>query len=258
MEFRPEILVQGIVALVTGVLYAYVGRLILARHVEGEAQLANRMFAAWWMGFAFLEFAIAAFNVPTALGYRDLALYVTFINVILLVIVLALWGLVGYLLYLYTGHQRWFWSLTAGYAILALLVLYLIAWIDPIGLKETQAGVTIDAQRQLPAPYSTAFAVLISGPIVAAAIAYGSLFFRTKEPGPRFRIAMVAGSFIAWFGWSLVSSLTGFSQAHQGELWYTALNSAIGLLAPSLILMAYRPPGWIRERLRLDPPATEA
>jgi hypothetical protein len=258
MAFRPEILIQGGVALVTGVLYAYVARLILARQVEGEGQLANRMFATWWLGFAFLEFGVALFDVPTALGYRDLPLFITFINVVLLVIVLALWGLVGYLLYLYTGHQRWFWPLTIGYAVLAIAIIYLIAWIEPVGLKETQSGIMIDAKRELAPPFSTAFAILISGPIVAAAIAYGSLFFRTKEPGPRFRIAMVASSFIGWFGWSLAASLTGFSQAHQGELWYTALSSTISLVAPSLILLAYRPPGWIRQRLHLDPPATEA
>jgi len=259
---------QATVALVTGIVYAYVARLILARHPSADARVANYAFATWWAGFGAVEFLLSAYQFPVSLGYRDVAVITTVLYLLFILISAAIWGLVYYLVYLYTGSSRAFWPVTVFYGALAVGLVYLISWIDISGF-DAQGNIVcresaVSCNTLLPPWVSILLGLALSAPIVAAAIAYGTLYFRTTERTQRFRIGVVAGSFFLWFGWSTVSSLIGIStrasklqQEGDPSLQHTLalVNATIALVVPVLIVLAYRPPMWLRARLGVEPVA---
>jgi hypothetical protein len=248
MEVATSVLVQGIFSIVAAGLYAWVARIVLQREVESDARRANEMFAVWWLALGILYVLAAALNVPGAFGLRDLAFTVTLVNVILVLLCIALWGLMYYLVYLYTGSTRSFWPLTIGYAVLAVAFLYLIAWADPTGFDATGQLTT---QRKLTGAPGIALGLLISVPIILAALAYGSLYFRVHERAPRYRIGMVAGAFLFQFGWSAVSTILELQTKYPTSIPLQVLQDAIAVGVPILIVLAFRPPKAVRKRLGL-------
>ncbi len=249
VAFILRLAVQGLVALATGALYAYVARLVLARPTSADAQRANHAFAFWWGAFGAVEFLAGAYSIPAAFGYRDLAMVITLLNVLLFLIAVAIGALVYYLVYLYTGSSRSYWPIVGAYVALGIALMYLVAWMQPTGYDESSPSLTLQYTRQLVGAPAIALGLLLSVPVVLAAVGYGSLFFRTEGGEQRFRVALVAGSFLVWFGWSTVSSILQLQQKYPDSAALQALNSLIALAAPLLVIMAFRPPGWIRARL---------
>ena len=248
MESSTLTLVQSGVQWVTAALYLWVAHIVLDRRVEGNGRLANALFGVWWIALAIAFILIPILNVPTRVfGYRNLALAVTMLNALFILIVAAVWGLVYYLAYLYTGSRRIFWPITAFYVGLAFVLLFLIAWLQPIGFEVS--GRLAYAREPLQGAPAVLLGLLFSGPVVLAALAYGSLFFRVKEAGPRYRVGMVAGAFLFQFGWSMVSGILQLSRRYPDSPTLAFVSSAIGILAALAILMAFRPPRAIRERL---------
>jgi hypothetical protein len=256
VDVRYDTLAQGLVALATGLVYGYVARLVLQRRTSPEARRANDAFATWWACFGLLEGVAGAYQVANAFGYQDLTLIVTVLDLVFLLLVAAIWGLVYYLVYLYTGSSRPFWPLAFAYGSLAAGLLYLLAWLDPSGFN---ANGTLATARVLPPAVGVALGLVLALPIVVAAVAYGSLYFRVDGRAQRFRIAIVAGSFLAWFLWSTVSSLLQLStrSASDATLRSTlaVVNAAIALAVPVLVVLAYKLPARHPERFGVDPTA---
>jgi hypothetical protein len=244
----PIVLVAAaVVNLVTAVLYAHIGRLVLRRDVGNEGRLANAMFATWWISLGLVEAIVGVFAIPGAFVQPDFAFTVALVNALLILLAIAVWSLLAYLIYLYTGSNRAFWPLTIAYAILGFGLLWYIAWLQPSGFQETAIGTQLTYANTPPAWLQTILSLAFAVPAFLAAIAYGSLYFRIQGADARYRVAMVSGSFIVWFGWSLVSSLTGLTRTPS--LLVTAFGDLIGLAAPLLVLAAYRPPRFVEARL---------
>lgn len=246
---RPELLVQAVFALATAAFYGWIGLLIHRRSPSEEAKAANQLFALWWVSLSALYLLTGALNAAAAIGRIDLALAIAWIDFVLILLCVALWALLGFLLYLYTGSRKWFLPLGFAYAVLAFLLLWFIAWLEPTGLKNSGLGVQFDYAREAPDWMSTLLGLTISVPIVLAALGYGSLYFRIHERLPRYRIAMVAGAFLVWFGWSILSTLLDLNDRFRDSWGLYGWNQAIAILVPVVILMAYRPPAWVRARL---------
>lgn len=247
MAVDPGRLLQMAVQLLTAALYLWVGRIVLDRQLRGDARSANRLFAVWWISLGALYVTLPGYTLLYRfLGSQDLALAVTYINAILLLIVLAAWGLINYLLYLYTGKTTWWVASSVFYGALALAFLYLIAWLDPIGFSATGS---IVYARESPLGPSIAIGLAFSVPILLAALAYGSLLFRVQDPLPRYRIALVAGGFLLQFGWSATSSALQLSRKYPDSIGLALFGNAIAILAAVAILLAFRPPPAVRRRL---------
>lgn len=178
MAISSLLVVQGLVALVTGALYLYVARLVLAREVSAAAKRANHAFALWWGGFGALQILVGLYQLPAAVGFRDLATVVT-LNVILILYAIAVGALVYFLLFLYTGSERVFWPIVSAYLLLAITLLYLVAWMQPTGFEDSARGTLIDTREPTGLP-AFAFGLLFSLPVVIAALGYGSLYLRTQ------------------------------------------------------------------------------
>ncbi|MEA3203187.1 MAG: hypothetical protein QOI63_862, partial [Thermoplasmata archaeon] len=141
----------------------------------------------------------------------------------------------------------WFYPLGAFYGLFLLLLVYLIVRSEPVGVTTQRWQVMIKfAHENILGPAGgLVFLLLFVGPQVVGALAYFTLFFRTDDPWARYRIGMVSLSLTVWFGSSVVAGLLGFG---QDERWML-LSRLISLVAALVILMAYRPPAWVRRRL---------
>ena len=245
-------------SLVVGGLYAFVGSQIARREVPPEALVAHRMFLVWWFAFA-ASSLLGAINIAL---YRLDALapgyYLAATQANILAIVLALLGLLYYMVYLYTGSSRWFRPIVLFYVLfyLALLALVAYRWSPPEGF--TDNGWSIQA---LPEPESDLhpavaipFLLLLVGPQIAAAVAFLRLAPRLDEPTPRYRVRLVGTAILLWFGASLVASIVGnlTDVDLSGLDAWQVLTRVLGLSAVLLILAAYKPPAWVRRRYGVE------
>lgn len=240
----PErLIVAAVIAIATGALYLYVGSVVSRRRVEGDAQLASKAFSAWWMGLGAVTMGGGIMNGLAVSGWTDLAVWLAYTYIVLLVLCIALWGLLYYLVYLFTGSRRAFWPVTVFYLGFYGYLVYFVTVLHPIGVQVGTWNATIQYEHT-PAPISTTIAVLLLiAPHVLGALAYASLYFRVETTTQRYRIGMIAGTILAWFGSSLVVSLTG-----SGGDWWQFASRAIGIAAAFGIYFAFRPPAWVRAR----------
>lgn len=246
-------LLQAGVQVATAVLYIWVARIVLARNITGDARRANTLFGIWWLALALVFVAAPILNVSTRVfGVRNLGLAITLLNLLLVLIAAAVWGLVYYLAYLYTGNSRLFWPITAFYIGLAGLLIYVVAWLGPVGFEDS--GAIRYARQRLDGGPAIALGVLLSLPVVAAALAYGSLYFRIDDPAARYRIGLISGGFLLQWGWSLVSGILGLSRRYPDSLVLRLIGSALAILAALAVLLAFRPPAKVRARLGIAEP----
>lgn len=247
------VLVKAGISLLTGSLHLGVGIFILRRRdLATSALVANRLFATWWIGLAVLYLLSGPYQIATGAGWLDLPMAVAYVNLLLVDICIAVWGLLGFLLYVYNGTNRWLLPLACFYGVFAAGLVWMIAWLEPVGFK---ADGSMEFARQLGGVSSIAVGLMISVPIFAAAIAYLSLVFRIRERAPRYRIALVGGVFAVRFGWSILASVLGLARRFPDALWLRVINDAMPLLVPLVVILAYRPPSWIRAKLADPTPA---
>ncbi|HWG92508.1 MAG TPA: hypothetical protein VNZ52_16805, partial [Candidatus Thermoplasmatota archaeon] len=230
--------------------YLMVGNLTLKRQVGPDARLANTLFAVWWFCLGVQSFVQAGTLAYAAFAVPDYAFMVTKTYVGVITLVAALWALMYYLLYLYTGKASLLGPLTATYGLLTLLFMYTVSWLHPIGVERTAWSVRTLNENALTAGPALLVIFAFVIPVLVATVAYGSLFFRLKDPSQRYRVGLVSGAFLAWFGWALLVSLMNVATGtKQPPLGIIVVSRLFGLIVPLLIVLAYRPPRWIRERL---------
>lgn len=249
MAFETTLLATAVLGFLAAGVYAYVGRLMAHRTVrDPDNRLAMRMFATWW-------FALAVYTLITvvpagfaAFGVTDAALQATLAYVGIVPLVLCLWGLLYYLVFIFTGNPRFFLYLGIAHLGMFFFLTWLVAYLDPVGVNVDAWTVTVEYAAPLTGGLLVATLLLILAPVLLAAIAYGTLFFRTRDRTSRYRIAMVAGAFVCWFGASVVVSIAGWGDAY----WWPIISRGIGVAASFMVLAAYRPPRFIADTLRIE------
>lgn len=243
---HPTLIIGALFAIASSGIYFYVGhRLVRRRITSSEARLAWIFFVVWWYALAATTLVSGLLNLLGAFTAAHLALYVTLTYVNLLAICVALYGLLYYLLYLFTGNARLFTPLTLFYIGYYILILYYFVYRDPIGLQIRRWDVTLQYERALSGPFFLVVLVLLIFPQIIGSLAYFSLFFRLQDPTRKYRIAVVSWSIVIWFGSSFLASVSGLAQ----QDWWQIVSRLIGLSAALAILLAYEPLGWIKRRL---------
>ena len=231
--------------ILTSFLYVYIGRVVRMRKVSPDASLANGMFVLWWHSLGGLGFLSAAIMAVYIAGELEIWMYQAYTTFVLMVLFLALWGLQFYLLYLYTGSRRWFMPLAAFYALMFLATEGLIEYIGPPdAITDNGWQLKTEPEVEFGQAFNLVFTALIIGPALVTAIAYARLFRKTEDRTQRYRIALVTGAIIVWFGSSVIGSALDVT---QGVAWQT-FTRIISILGAGVILMAYKPPKWVREK----------
>ncbi|MDE1819215.1 MAG: hypothetical protein KGJ23_02720 [Euryarchaeota archaeon] len=254
-------LVSGSWDLASAGIYAVLAWTLSRRQVSAASRVANTQFAVWWGALSAstligsLESLYAAFAAP-GLDVAASALLLT-----VAVICVALWGLVGYLIFVFTGRYHLL-PLTLVYVVYYVLLSSFVTarLVDYVATNGAAGAVSVvDGSVSLNfittgggAALDLLLAFLLL-PEIVGAVLYLTLYRRTTDRTVRFRILMVGGGLLGWLGSSSILALVGAS----GSLAGLVFTRTTGVVAALAILMAFRPPEWVRTRFDLNPPALE-
>ncbi|MGI0072040.1 MAG: hypothetical protein ACRECT_08270 [Thermoplasmata archaeon] len=238
----------GAVALAVLPVYLYVGERLRRRPVPASAQLASSQFVVWWWGIGLAGASSGVEAILWAFGVLTLPTAITFQVLVVILDCVFLWGLLGYLTYIYTGRNRLVpWS-----------VFYIAFFVVTLNYEFTLQPIGVSAPRGAPQLVFAHVAVLgdpvviyvlfgLLVPEIAGLVLYFTLFFRTHDRTLRYRIGLVTLSLALWFG---VTFYTPPSSAILPQLW-TLLSAIIEASASLIALLAYFPPEGVQRRFRI-------
>jgi hypothetical protein len=230
-------------AVVIGV-YGSVGYRLARRETSPTSRLGSYQFALWWLGLGAalmvgrIELALALVNaLPFAL-----ALTCTLVNLVIEAV--YLWGLVGSLVFLYSGKYH-LPVVTAAYGAFYIVLLYLVFVQLPYGvsLATGNPAILYAAPESASTALAVQYAVLL--PEFVAACLYLSLLRRTPDRAARFRISLVGASILFWVG------VHAFVPSTSIE--WILIKSILEVIPAVLSLIALLPPEWVRRRLQVEP-----
>jgi hypothetical protein len=245
MTIQITLIASTIFALIGAGTYMYIGWWLSKRVVSNsEARLAWQAFTTWWFALASTALLGAIQNLLGALNMTDLSLFITMSYVNLLISCIALWGLVYYLIYLFTGNSKSLIPLTIFYMIYYVLLVYYYTASAPASVEIGRWDTELVFSNSITGPFFVFLAILLLFPQIIGGIAYFTLYFRVSDATQKYRVLLVSWSIIIWF----LSPLIGLAGGVAEQDWWQFASRLIGLGAASAILMAYLPPRWIKER----------
>jgi hypothetical protein len=240
----PVVVITGSFLVVATGVYVFLGYRLLQRPVPAPVRLPAAQFALFWLGLGGTTMAEAFLNLWDAIAVPSIPLVATLLHLEILLICVALWGLLSYLAFLYTGRGYLaFWSIFYGACYLALN--YLISAAAPHAVVVVNGTVSVSYANSISGPLAYALVVVLIVPEFVGAVLYLTLAFRSPDPTVRFRIVVVSGGLIAWFLFAAVGSLVAAAAGLAGAL----VIQFLGVLAALAILAAYYPPQFVRDRL---------
>lgn len=232
-------------AVVSAAVYLRLANVLSGRDVTDDSKLASKSFVAWWVAFAATTLIGAIESAWAAFGTVPFAVALALFYAVLAAIVVGLWGLTFYFVYLYTGKRSAWFPVAAYWVGVFVLLLVWVVQSNPVGVAVARWDVSLDfANDTTSGPLYLAVLISILAPVLIGATAYLRLMSKVEARTQRVRIAAVAGSFIVWFGASLIASLLGVSN----EDWWQLVSRSLGLGAAIVILAVHDPPDWLREK----------
>ena len=200
MTNQPTLLFSALFALAAASIYSYVGWRLSKRVISSsEGRLAWGSFTVWWYGLAATTLIGGFLSLFSALGLTSLPLFVTAAYINILAACIALWGLLYYLIYLFTGNRRSLPPLAVFYIIYYVLLVYYTTASIPDSVEVGRWDTTLIYRAPLTGPFFVLLAVLLLLPQIIGSIAYFTLYFRVTDVTQKYRILLVSGSIIVWF-----------------------------------------------------------
>jgi hypothetical protein len=242
---QPTLLFGATLSFLAAGIYFYVGWVLSRRHQSTSgAGLAWLTFVAWWYALALATLTGGLLSLLGAFGVIGLPLFTTITIINFLTLCVALFGLMFYLLYLYTGKTSLIWPVGVFYFLYYGLLVYFVEASEPVGVIINRWNTSLQYQNAIPRSLVLLVLVLLLFPQVLGSLAYFMLFFQVKAKTQRYRILLVSWSIIIWFLSAFLASIAGLSQ----QDWWQIASRLIGLGAALTILFAYQPPSWIKRR----------
>jgi hypothetical protein len=231
-----KLLADAVLGALAALLFAHVGRLNARRQgVDQDARRAFRQFAAWWLGLAGYTLVGVLRSLLAGLGDLDIRTHVALEMAGYVPLLVALWGLLSYLVYIYAGTHRWQPFLKGYHVALCLGLWLLLARTRPVAVVARGWTTKLAYADPLQGAPLALLVLAILGPVLAAAIGYGGLYPRTKDPVARRRILLVSAALVLWFGLSAVAS--GLDARPD---WWPLATRALGVISALLLLAAFR------------------
>lgn len=252
---QPTLLFGASLSAIVAGIYYYVGNVLSQRRAaSADARLAWAMFIVWWYALSASTLSGALLSLFGALGVVGLPLFTTITLINLLATCVALYGLMFYLLYLFTGNRRLLRPLTIFYIVYYVLIVYYIQASAPSGVTVGRWSATLDYQNPITGPFVLFLLFLLVFPQILGSLAYFTLYFRVQTASQKYRVLLVSWSIIIWFTSAFLASIVRLGE----QDWWQVTSRLIGLGAALAILLAYQPPGWIRRRLGVTAVAEES
>lgn len=242
---EPTLLFSALLSALCGGIYYYVGRVLLRKNsLSSDSRLAWQLFVVWWYALAGTTFATAMLSLLGAFGITDLPLFVTITLVNLLATCIALFGLMYYLLYLFSGSRRWLTPVVVFYIVYYIFLLYFVEASAPASVSVEPWRARLLYQHQISGPWQMILLLLLLFPQIIGSLAYFTLYFRVRNTTQKYRIMLVSWSIIIWFLSAFLGNIVGLNQI----VWWQIFTRLIGLVAALTILVAYQPPISIKRR----------
>ena len=252
---QPTLLFGASFSILSAGIYYYVGHVLSRRHSSSaDTRLAWRLFVVWWYALAAATFSGAVLNLLGAFRIVGLPLFVTITLMNLLALCVALYGLMFYLLYLFTGNRKIIGPLSVFYIAYYGFLVYFVEASTPIGVTMGRWSATLSYQNQIRGPLFQIAILLLLFPQIIGSLAYFTLYFRVKTPTQRYRILLVSWSILIWFLSGYLASISGLSQYD----WWRIVSRLIALSASLAIMLAYQPPVWIKRYFSVTSIAEES
>ena len=245
MTNQSTLLFSALFAVIAAGIYSYVGWRLGKRVISSaESRLAWVSFTVWWYGLAATTLIGGFLSLFGALGLTSLPLFVTATYINILILCLALWGLLYYLIYLFTGNRRSLALSALFYTIYYILLVYYITASIPGDINVGRWSTTLVYRAPLTGPFFVIVLAMLLLPQIIGGLAYFSLYFRVPDVTQKYRVLLVSLSIIVWFLSPLIALAGGLAQ----QDWWQLASRLIGLAAALTILMAYLPPRWLKQR----------
>jgi hypothetical protein len=220
-------------------VYLYVGYRLAERRTSPASRLASIQFALWWGGLG-ASVGLGGIELLLAVGNAlSFPLAMTIQMVSLLVDCTFLWGLTGFLLYVYTGRYHLI-EVSMVYIGFYIAYLYWFFAQVPYAIVFRMANPTWQFHVGENFPLTLVLVIVLIGPELVGAILYLSLRFRTRDAAQRYRITLVGGGILLWFALDLF--IPGSTIP-----WLIA-KTLLQVIPGILSLTAFYPPGWARRR----------
>lgn len=226
--------------------YLYVGALLSAS-ARSDARSPVAFFALFWLGVGAYGAAEVVWAATALAGFSGFHFGVVILNVKLVSISVGFFGLVAYLLYIYSGRKWFLWGLAAAYAFLYLVLQHFYTWKGPVGQSVGVWGMRLDYAVQDPGAYWTLVVVLLFVPPMLAAVAYAGLLRVARQPASRYRVVVTSVAFLLFFGVLPLGWLNG------DWYWWGLVEKMLGAGTAVAVLAAVAPPAWARERFGAEP-----
>jgi hypothetical protein len=245
MTIQSTLFISALLSSVAAGTYVYIGWWLSKRAISSpEARLAWQSFTIWWYALA-ITTAIGSFqDLLGALSLTDLTLFITASYINILALCIALWGLLYYLIYLFTGNSRSQVPLTIFYMLYYVFLVYYITASMPSNVEISRWDTALAYRNTLSGPVFIILIVLLLLPQIIGGFAYFTIYFRVSDVTQRYRVLLVSWSIIVWF----LSPVLGLAGGLSEQDWWQLASRLIGLGAAVTILMAYLPPRWVKER----------
>lgn len=241
----PTLAASGLVQLVAGLAFAIVARALARRPVAAPDRLPARAFVAWWGCLSAYMLLVGGIAVAASFGYSSFESLLATRVLAIPLLMASVWGLTFHVAYLFTGRHDLNWPIAAFYAACGVAFLLLTFVLEPpTGIKVSPW--LVELTREGGTPYLNLLYVSIGLPPIVASLLYGTLAWRVPTGIQRYRVALVAGSILAWVGSGLAARIS------MGDLEKFVTLAVFGLGAAAAVVLAYFPPPGVRARLDPD------
>ena len=230
------LLAGAVLSLGTAAGFVAVG-VAVSRRLAARTRPAELAFRAFWFSAAVVWGAQGLMTLAGFLGVATRGVVMALDQVTSPFYCLAAGSLLYYVLYLLTGRERLLWPIAAYYFLAYVALRLVVESAHGVGVEVGAWQVNLLWETPLQGPAYTLVVALIAGPLLAAVLAYASLYFRVEDKVARTRIALVAVGLLAWVGTEAFSYTSGMARTTAGEL----TRRLVALGATVLILAAYRP-----------------
>jgi hypothetical protein len=241
-------LIEGLRLLTALVCFFIAGHLGSRKLTDEDDRWAWTAFRVWWWGLGATTLISLLNAVLPVFGMSNLAVYVALAQLNILVICVALWGLLFYLVYLYTGKRNLAVPIAIFYLIVFVFLVAYVFTLQPVGFAVEDGRAVVQYANEVSPAYTLALTLILLLPQLLASLGYFSFFFRVRERAQKYRVLLVSISVFVWFGSPLLASLLSLSNLS----WWPLASRLITLLAAIAIYWAYYPPQFIQSRLRVQ------
>jgi hypothetical protein len=238
----------GTASLASTPVYAYVGWRLWQRPMPYSARLPAAQFSIWWLALGVGSLIAGIEGLAGGLGVLGFPTGFTAYLLTVLVDTAALWGLVGYLVYIYTGKYHLL-ALGAFYAAFYICALDYVIGNEPYAVVFSAGIPTILYHlRNTSGPLFAFVAFGLVVPELVGAGLYVSLLRKTTDRTRRYRIAMVGVSVWMYFLLAFVGTPSSLVAA---EVW-NLVRAILDVVAAVVALVAFFPPEPLRRWLRVE------